>query len=136
MNANRLGVRGLGTLVLAASVAAAVEYDLSWHTIDGGGAMRSTGGAFELSGTIGQPDAGRLSGGTVEISGGFWFQIPPGDCNYDGRLSLPDLALFVDCLSGPETPLGSGRCLCLDLDRDGNLDLADVADFQTGFSGD
>ena len=32
-------------------------YDLTWSTIDGGGAMSSTGGTFDLSGTIAQPDA-------------------------------------------------------------------------------
>ena len=36
-------------------------FDLSWFTIDGGGGI-STGGDFSLSGTIGQPDAGVLSG--------------------------------------------------------------------------
>ncbi|MCG3132019.1 MAG: hypothetical protein FLDDKLPJ_02829 [Phycisphaerae bacterium] len=50
-------------------------YDLSWFTIDGGGAMRTAGGGFELSGTIGQPDAGPatpMTGGGFELSGGFW----------------------------------------------------------------
>ena len=36
-------------------------YDLSWHTIDGGGGT-STGGVYSVSGTIGQPDAGAMSG--------------------------------------------------------------------------
>ncbi|MHC4696916.1 MAG: hypothetical protein ACYTFA_09250 [Planctomycetota bacterium] len=47
------------------------DYAIDWYTIDGGGAMRSTGGDFELSGTIGQPDAGVLTGGEFELSGGF-----------------------------------------------------------------
>ncbi len=29
------------------------EYDLTWHTVDGGGVMFSTGGDFELSDTAG-----------------------------------------------------------------------------------
>ena len=37
------------------------EFDLSWYTIDAGGGSRSTGGDFELSGTMGQPDAGEMS---------------------------------------------------------------------------
>lgn len=46
--------------------------DLSWWTLDGGGAL-STGGDYALSGTIGQPDAGgTLSGGVYSIDGGFW----------------------------------------------------------------
>jgi hypothetical protein len=47
-------------------------YDLSWYSIDGGGATNSTGGAYSLSGSVGQPDAGALSGGTYTLNGGFW----------------------------------------------------------------
>ena len=47
-------------------------YDLSWYTIDGGGATFSTGGSYSLGGTIGQPDAGALSGGPYTLNGGFW----------------------------------------------------------------
>jgi hypothetical protein len=48
-----------------------VGYDLSWYTIDGGGAI-STGGSYALGGSIGQPAVGVLSGGTYTLSGGFW----------------------------------------------------------------
>jgi hypothetical protein len=34
--------------------------------------MFSTGNGYELGGTIGQADAGALSGGAYELSGGFW----------------------------------------------------------------
>ena len=40
-------------------------------TIDGGGG-NSTGGNFNLNGTIGQPDAGISSGETYTLQGGFW----------------------------------------------------------------
>jgi hypothetical protein len=50
-------------------------YDLTWSTIDGGGGMFSTGGTYELSGTIGQPDAGTQSGGTYTLNGGFWYSF-------------------------------------------------------------
>ena len=46
-------------------------FDLSWHTVDGGGGT-SSAASFELSGTIGQTDAGTLAGGTFELAGGFW----------------------------------------------------------------
>ena len=36
-----------------------------------GGGM-STGGVFAVSGTIGQPDAGTLNGGSYTVQGGFW----------------------------------------------------------------
>jgi hypothetical protein len=47
-------------------------YDLTWSTIDSGGAMFSTGGGYTLGGTIGQADAGVLSGGGYTLAGGFW----------------------------------------------------------------
>lgn len=60
----------------------AQNYSIDWHTIDGGGGM-STGGVYSVSGTIGQPDAGVMSGGNYSIAGGFWgilgtIQIPNG----------------------------------------------------------
>lgn len=54
------------------------EYDLSWSTIDGGGG-RSTGGTYTVGGTLGQPDAGELSGGDYVLRGGFW---PGGAVEY------------------------------------------------------
>jgi hypothetical protein len=39
--------------------------------VDGGGGT-STGGVFTVSGTIGQPDAGTMSGGNYTLQGGFW----------------------------------------------------------------
>ncbi|HMQ17343.1 MAG TPA: hypothetical protein PKC49_15355, partial [Phycisphaerae bacterium] len=50
-------------IVLAATTAALLtaganaQYDLSWLTIDGGGVMYSSGGAFSVGATIGQADA-------------------------------------------------------------------------------
>jgi len=46
-------------------------YSIDWFTIDGGGGT-STGGVYAVSGTIGQPDAGHMSGGNFTIDGGFW----------------------------------------------------------------
>jgi hypothetical protein len=45
---------------------------LSWSTIDGGGYMFSTGGGYSLGGTIGQPEAGVMSGEGYSLAGGFW----------------------------------------------------------------
>ena len=55
--------------VLAETTAA---YDLSWWTVDSGGATGLTSGAYTLSGTAGQPDAGTLSSGDYDLAGGFW----------------------------------------------------------------
>jgi len=61
----------LALLLVSGVVLAAGSYDLSWHTVDGGGG-ESSGGTYTLHGTAGQPDAGTLSGGTYSLSGGFW----------------------------------------------------------------
>jgi hypothetical protein len=60
-------------LCLAAMRASAQNdtYAIDWFTIDGGGGI-STGGGYSVSGTIGQPDAGLLTGGAFSLQGGFW----------------------------------------------------------------
>src|SRR3989442_3601084 len=62
---------GCWCLALLAVVPANAQYAIDWFTIDGGGGA-SSGGGFTLSGTIGQPDAGTLSGGNYTLQGGFW----------------------------------------------------------------
>jgi hypothetical protein len=69
-------ILSLTSLVLAQSPAASAQlsasYDLSWWTVDGGGGTIGDG-AYALSGTAGQPDAGlALGGGTYTLAGGFW----------------------------------------------------------------
>jgi hypothetical protein len=94
------------------------QYDLRWHTIDGGGG-RSACGQFVLTGTIGQPDAGSISGGQYKLLGGFWPGGPlcivnfsdfavfalywletgsglPADFNGNGEVDIYDLKLFVE----------------------------------------
>ena len=51
-------------------------YDLSWNTVDGGGFIWSSGGGYTLGGTIGQADAGAMSGGGFALTGGFWAGVP------------------------------------------------------------
>lgn len=48
-------------------------YEITRSTIDGGG-QTSAGGAFALSGTVGQADAGTIpaTGGGYALAGGFW----------------------------------------------------------------
>ncbi|HEY5909167.1 MAG TPA: hypothetical protein VJA21_01035 [Verrucomicrobiae bacterium] len=47
------------------------SYSIDWWTVDGGGGT-STGGVYTVSGSIGQPDAGAMSGGNYTLTGGFW----------------------------------------------------------------
>lgn len=61
----------LGLVILAPLAARCQNYTIDWFTIDGGGGT-STGGVYSLSGTIGQPDAGRMTGASYALDGGFW----------------------------------------------------------------
>jgi hypothetical protein len=57
---------------ITTSAAFGQAFFIDWHTIDGGGGVStSAGGEFTVSGTIGQPDAGVMSGGGFTIGGGF-----------------------------------------------------------------
>jgi len=48
------------------------EYSVDWHKVASGGGT-STGGAYALSGTIGQSDAsGAMTAGNYSLTGGFW----------------------------------------------------------------
>jgi len=45
-------------------------------TLDGGGGTSSSSnGLFRIDGTLGQPDAGRMSGGPFSVLGGFWSMV-------------------------------------------------------------
>ncbi len=97
---------GLAIVVCAGAAALAPigggDFDLSWHTIDGGGGS-STGGGFELAGTIGQHDTGEvMTGGNFALLGGFWAGaglapgIPcPADLDRSGSVGVPDLLLLL-----------------------------------------
>jgi len=64
-------MKTLLSLLLLAAIPASAQYTIDWFTIDGGGGL-SSGGAYTLNGTIGQPDAATSSGGTYTVHGGFW----------------------------------------------------------------
>jgi hypothetical protein len=60
------------------------QYSIDWFTVDGGGGTSSVG-LYEISGSIGQPDAGSVGAGNYVIEGGFWTDLeavpepgPPG----------------------------------------------------------
>ena len=74
---------GLLILLLASAVLAAPHaFDIPWWTVDGGGWTFSTGGAYSLGGTVGQPDAGALTGGEYTLNGGFWGGVVVRYTNY------------------------------------------------------
>lgn len=108
-------------------------FSLNRSTFDGGGELRAIGGEFELSATIGQPDAGMMASGEFELNGGFWFELVAGDCAEDGGVSTGDISGFVACLSGPLAAPAT-QCACADFDGDGDTDLFDVSEFQRVFA--
>jgi hypothetical protein len=115
--------------LLATANVVADDFSLDWWTVDGGGEMWTTGGDFELSGTIGQPDAGvTMAAGDFELTGGFWAGVGEeefcyGDLDGDNDIDLADLAQLLGnygTTSGAVYEDG-------DLDGDGDVDLADLA---------
>lgn len=60
--------------VALTAITAMAQFSIKWSTLDGGGGMAS-GGRFVLRGTIGQPDAANLDGGSFVVHGGFWVPL-------------------------------------------------------------
>jgi hypothetical protein len=58
-------------LLFGSGLQAHGQYAIDWWTVDGGGGA-STGGVYAVTGTMGQPEAGRMSGGSFTLEGGFW----------------------------------------------------------------
>src|SRR5271154_3312918 len=75
-----------GLLLPAAGLAQ--SYSIDWYKVAGGGGT-STGGTYQVSGTIGQPDAGGpMTGGQYSLTGGFWSLISVVQTG-----GLPDLTI-------------------------------------------
>ena len=63
-------------------------YDLSWSTVDGGGATFSVGGSYVQGGTVGQPDACMLTGSSYALLGGWWGGGVPVTAAYEVYLPV------------------------------------------------
>ncbi|TWT42411.1 hypothetical protein RAS1_35430 [Phycisphaerae bacterium RAS1] len=131
--------------VLALSTTAAAQpFDLSWHSIDGGGLMFGLGAAFELGGTSGQPDASadQMTGGSFALTGGFWVVASPafalGDLNCDGAVNVLDINPFILALSDPAAYAAAYPTCEIangDVNGDGNVDVLDINPFVALLSG-
>ena len=61
--------------LLIPTISFAQSYTIDWYKIAGGGGT-STGTTYQVTGTIGQPDAsGAMTGGNYSLTGGFWSLI-------------------------------------------------------------
>jgi hypothetical protein len=61
--------------LLVPALGFAQQYSISWYKVSAG-AGTSSGGTYQVSGTIGQPDAsGSMNGGSYALTGGFWSLI-------------------------------------------------------------
>ena len=124
--------------------ATAQSFSMDWYTIDGGGG-KSSGGTFELNGTIGQPDAGAvMTGGGFELTGGFGIaqinlQIALGDANDDGVFNNLDIASFVLALTNPVAYQAMfpdvDPDVVLDMNGDEVFDNLDIASFVAALTG-
>jgi len=68
-----IGTAAIVLLILAifsVVLAQSGHFDLSWHSVDGGGGI-SNGGDFAIYSSIGQTDTDTMSGGAFTLDGGF-----------------------------------------------------------------
>jgi hypothetical protein len=124
-------------LLVASAGSAFGQFDVSWWTVDGGG-NGSTGGGFEVTGTIGQADAGgTMTGGGFELTGGFWPGVAApavlaGDVNCDGLVNNGDIDAFVLALTdAPAYAATYPGCdiLAADVNGDGLVNNGDIDAF-------
>ena len=90
----------LASAVVIADIDGPGSYDLSWNTIDAGGSSTG-GGTYQLTSTIGQPDASlvAMTGGTYTLNAGFWhgvIQSCQADTNADNVVNIDDLLAVIN----------------------------------------
>jgi hypothetical protein len=83
----------------------AQSYSIDWYKVAGGGGT-STGGVYSVSGTIGQPDAGLLSGGNYTLVGGFWGIIAAVQTPGAPALTITRTATNTVVVSWPYSSIG------------------------------
>ena len=126
----------LTTVAAAVGPSPGTSFNVPRHTFSPGEASTSSGGEYEIVGAIGWIDSeAPMSGGEFSVSGGFLFQVSPGDCDADAGVTLHDHDAYVACLGGPNQTVAEG-CPCFDADRNGHIDLLDFATLQREFSGE
>lgn len=126
-----LGIGAVALLLAALSLAKVFGqvdpgYAVRWWTVDGGGTTSGAGAQLRLGGTVGQPDAGRLTGSgapSLTLQGGFW-----NTTVITRPLAAPiELHCAPEC--DPQSPLGAWM---IDLTwLDANADASDFHVFRS-----
>lgn len=103
---------------LAGMVFAGGPFQVHEWTIDGGGGS-STGGNFQVDGTVAQYDASQpMTGGIYEVVGGFWAVVGcPADLDGSGVIDLADLNIVLSAFGTGNTG---------DINGDGLTNLVDL----------
>lgn len=86
-------------------VATAQPYSVDWFTVDGGGGA-SANGQYSIDGTMGQADAGHLSGGSFSLDGGFWSIVAAVQPAGSPTLTIRATAPAIVALSWPSPSPG------------------------------
>lgn len=95
-NTRIFSIIGTQLLFSLATLAVAQEFSIDWSTVDGGGGF-SSGGGFDVEGTIGQHDAGFASGGDYSLESGFWYTDAIMPCDDDAACLDEDVCSFNFC---------------------------------------
>ena len=113
----RIVVRGilLAAVAVCAAGPARAQYTFERSTLAGGGGQVG-GGPYALDGTIGQPDANELTGGSYVLGGGFWgggvVQVVGIDDETDRPAGIP---LLFQLHAAAPNPMIRGTVLRFDL---------------------
>lgn len=94
---------------------------ITWRTIDCGGVSFTTSGNLRLGATIGQADAGQLSGGAFTLRGGFWIGGPSGTLDVEDGTETPRVFRFYPT---HPNPVRSQSHVSFDLPRSSRVALA------------
>ncbi len=109
----QLQSRGVA-LILLVGTSASGQYSIDWFTVDGGGGTTG-GGLYEISGTIGQPDAGSFAAGDYVIEGGFWSGVAEAPAPRPPALMIELVTASSVLLSWPAPSTGFVLQACPDI---------------------
>ncbi|MEX2217453.1 MAG: hypothetical protein WD749_01730 [Phycisphaerales bacterium] len=105
------------------------DFELTWHTIDGGGRTFLTGPDYELGSTTGQPDMGQSYGACYEWNGAFWvISASPVTCYANCDHSIVTPVLNVADFGCFLTEYAAGSCYA-NCDESTTSPILNVADF-------